>query len=107
VRRLGHLLAASRRTGRADAGPNRLLGRARAVPLVPMGLRRTLVVAGLGAALSYFLDPEHGKGRREKLQRTIGGVMKKGTGSVGTPWRGPEPAPVVTETPPQGPPATG
>jgi hypothetical protein len=33
-----------------------------------MGLTRTLLVAGAGAALAYFLDPVSGKERREKLR---------------------------------------
>jgi hypothetical protein len=33
-----------------------------------MGLTRTLLVAGAGAALAYFLDPVSGKDRREKLR---------------------------------------
>jgi hypothetical protein len=33
-----------------------------------MGLTRTLMVAGAGAALAYFLDPVSGKERREKLR---------------------------------------
>ncbi len=33
-----------------------------------MGLTRTLLVAGAGAALAYFLDPVSGKERRQKLR---------------------------------------
>jgi len=33
-----------------------------------MGLTRTLMVAGAGAALAYFLDPVSGKERRAKLR---------------------------------------
>ena len=33
-----------------------------------MGLTRTLLVAGAGAALAYFLDPVSGKERREKFR---------------------------------------
>ena len=33
-----------------------------------MGLTRTLLVAGAGAALAYFLDPVSGKERRAKLR---------------------------------------
>ncbi len=33
-----------------------------------MGLTRTLMVAGAGAALAYFLDPVSGKERRQKLR---------------------------------------
>ncbi len=34
-----------------------------------MGLTRTLLVAGAGAALAYFLDPVSGKERRQKLRQ--------------------------------------
>jgi hypothetical protein len=33
-----------------------------------MGLTRTLLVAGAGAALAYFLDPVSGNERRQKLR---------------------------------------
>jgi hypothetical protein len=33
-----------------------------------MGLTRTLMVAGAGAALAYFLDPVSGKERRQKVR---------------------------------------
>ena len=33
-----------------------------------MGLTRTLLVAGAGAALAYFLDPVSGKERRRKVR---------------------------------------
>jgi hypothetical protein len=33
-----------------------------------MGLTRTLMVAGAGAALAYFLDPVSGKERRQKIR---------------------------------------
>jgi hypothetical protein len=33
-----------------------------------MGLTRTLMVAGAGAALAYFLDPVSGQERRQKLR---------------------------------------
>lgn len=33
-----------------------------------MGLTRTLLVVGAGAALAYFLDPVSGKERREKVR---------------------------------------
>lgn len=44
-----------------------------------MGLTRTLIVAGAGAALAYLLDPVSGKERRRRLrerleQRTQGGA---------------------------------
>ena len=34
-----------------------------------MGLTRTLMVAGAGAALAYLLDPVSGKERRSKLRQ--------------------------------------
>ncbi len=34
-----------------------------------MGLTKTFVLVGAGAALAYFLDPEKGSHRREKLTR--------------------------------------
>ncbi|HZU15841.1 MAG TPA: YtxH domain-containing protein [Candidatus Dormibacteraeota bacterium] len=34
-----------------------------------MGLTRTLMVAGMGAALAYFFDPVSGKERRRQLRR--------------------------------------
>jgi len=33
-----------------------------------MGLTRTLLVAGAGAALAYFLDPVSGKDRRARIR---------------------------------------
>ncbi len=33
-----------------------------------MGLTRTLLVAGAGAALAYFLDPVSGQERRRKIR---------------------------------------
>ncbi|HEX4211765.1 MAG TPA: hypothetical protein VIA06_00385 [Candidatus Dormibacteraeota bacterium] len=42
-----------------------------------MGLRKTLLVAGLGAAAAYFLDPVSGRERRERLQVLIDGAMQK------------------------------
>jgi hypothetical protein len=34
-----------------------------------MGLTRTLMVVGTGAALAYFMDPVSGKERRDKLRQ--------------------------------------
>jgi hypothetical protein len=34
-----------------------------------MGLTRTLLVVGTGAALAYFMDPVSGKERRAKLRQ--------------------------------------
>jgi hypothetical protein len=76
------------------------------VTLGGMGLRRTILVAGLGAALAYFLDPVSGKERRERLQQTLDEAMRKGPGTLGTSWRGTEPTPVVTEPAPEKPVAT-
>ena len=36
-----------------------------------MGLTRTLLVAGAGAALAYFLDPVSGKDRRRQVRRYL------------------------------------
>jgi hypothetical protein len=33
-----------------------------------MGLTRTLLVVGAGAALAYFLDPASGKDRRQRVR---------------------------------------
>jgi hypothetical protein len=52
-----------------------------------MGLRRTLLVAGIGAALAYYLDPVSGQDRRVKLQRMIDETLKKGGGNLAVPWR--------------------
>lgn len=52
-----------------------------------MGLRRTLLVAGIGAALAYYLDPVSGQDRRVKLQRTIDETLKKGGGNLPMPWK--------------------
>jgi len=55
-----------------------------------MGLTRTLMVAGAGAALAYFLDPVSGKERRAKLreyweERTQGTAEVVETGEDVTP----------------------
>ena len=54
-----------------------------------MRLTRTLLVAGAGAALAYFLDPISGRERREQAKRMwserTGGALQE------APW--PEPAP--------------
>jgi hypothetical protein len=36
-----------------------------------MGLTRTLLVVGAGAALAYFLDPVSGPDRRRRLRRRL------------------------------------
>jgi hypothetical protein len=36
-----------------------------------MGLTRTLLVVGAGAALAYFLDPVSGKDRRDRVRRYL------------------------------------
>jgi hypothetical protein len=36
-----------------------------------MGLTRTLLVAGAGAALAYFLDPVSGRERRTRVRRYL------------------------------------
>jgi hypothetical protein len=51
-----------------------------------MGLRRTLVAAGIGAALAYFLDPVSGRERRDKFTRFVDETVRKGAGNLGAPW---------------------
>jgi hypothetical protein len=41
-------------------------------------LRKLLLMAGIGAALAYFFDPDNGQGRRDKLQRQVDEAVKKG-----------------------------
>jgi hypothetical protein len=61
-----------------------------------MGLRRTLVAAGIGAALAYFLDPVSGRERRDKFSRLVDETVRKGAGNLGAPW-GDQPS-TVAET---------
>ncbi len=49
-----------------------------------MGLTKTLVLVGAGAALAYFLDPEKGTRRREKLTR-MWDQTTSGENSLSTP----------------------
>lgn len=63
-----------------------------------MGLRRTLVAAGIGAALAYFLDPISGRERREKFSRLVDETVRKGAGNLGASWGGDSQAPAVSET---------
>jgi hypothetical protein len=51
-----------------------------------MGLRRTIFVAGLGAALAYFFDPVSGQERRTKLQGVLDEQLKSRSG-LKPPWR--------------------
>lgn len=62
-----------------------------------MGLRRTLVAAGIGAALAYFLDPVSGRERRDKFSRLVDETVRKGAGNLGAPWGDSQGAPPVTE----------
>lgn len=39
-----------------------------------MRFTRTLALVGLGAALAYLLDPEHGTRRREELRQRLEGL---------------------------------
>lgn len=64
---------------------------------VRMGLRRTLVAAGIGAALAYFLDPVSGRERREKVSRLVDETVRKGAGNLGASW-GDSQTPAVSET---------
>ena len=45
-----------------------------------MGLRRTIVAVGIGAALAYFFDPVSGSDRRQKVQKTVEEQLNKRTG---------------------------
>jgi hypothetical protein len=67
-----------------------------------MGLTRTLMVVGAGAALAYFLDPTHGKDRRRRVREYFDERVK---GATATPMPAePEPSPTVvvdTEVPPR------
>ena len=51
-----------------------------------MGLRRTIFVAGLGAAAAYFFDPVSGQVRRTKLQG-LSNEQLKGQGGLKPPWQ--------------------
>jgi hypothetical protein len=68
-----------------------------------MGLTRTLLVAGAGAALAYFLDPVSGKDRRRRARQYWDEKM----GAPARPLRAePEPSPTrVVKRP--APPETG
>ncbi len=66
-----------------------------------MGLTRTLLVVGAGAALAYFLDPASGKDRRRRV-REYWDERTKGTPAEPLTVE-PEPA-VVVEKPPAPPP---
>ena len=52
-----------------------------------MGLRRTIFVAGLGAAVAYFFDPVSGQVRRTKLQGLIDEQLKSRGGGLKPPWQ--------------------
>jgi hypothetical protein len=47
-----------------------------------MGLRRTIVAVGIGAALAYFLDPVSGAERRQRVQKSIEDQINKRTGLI-------------------------
>ena len=64
-----------------------------------MGLRKTLFVAGLGAAAAYFLDPVSGRERREKLQVLIDGAVQKAPNlPLPLPTRSSEPSTTKTRS---------
>jgi hypothetical protein len=67
-----------------------------------MGLTRTLLVVGAGAALAYFLDPVNGKDRRRRVRDYWDERMG---GTPASPLVAePEPSPTVvvdTEAPPR------
>lgn len=52
-----------------------------------MSLRKTLLIAGVGAALAYYFDPVSGQVRRAKLQRMVNEAVTRGRDSFGTPWQ--------------------
>lgn len=45
-----------------------------------MGLRRTVMAVGIGAALAYFFDPVSGSDRRQRVQKTVEEQLNKRTG---------------------------
>jgi len=47
-----------------------------------MGLRRTIVAVGIGAALAYFLDPVSGAERRQRVQKSVEDQINKRTGML-------------------------
>jgi hypothetical protein len=47
-----------------------------------MGLRRTIVAVGIGAALAYFFDPVSGAVRRQRVQNAIEDQLNKRTGLI-------------------------
>jgi hypothetical protein len=47
-----------------------------------MGLRRTIVAVGIGAALAYFFDPVSGAERRQRVQNAIEDQLNKRTGLI-------------------------
>jgi hypothetical protein len=64
-----------------------------------MGLTKTLMVAGVGAALAYFLDPVSGRERRRKLREYWDDRMQ----GLGQPIEADEPGPAVVVDSQQGP----
>jgi hypothetical protein len=65
-----------------------------------MGLTRTLLVAGAGAALAYFLDPVSGDERRRRLRAFVDERMQGGTEPIET---GGEPSPTIVVPEPPAP----
>lgn len=59
-----------------------------------MGLTRTLLVAGAGAALAYFLDPVSGQERRRKLREYWDERMQGAQ-----PMEAEAPSPIVVDKP--------
>ncbi|HEY4026499.1 MAG TPA: hypothetical protein VGO86_08705 [Candidatus Dormibacteraeota bacterium] len=55
-----------------------------------MGLTRTLLVAGAGAALAYMFDPVSGRERRQKVRDYLDERLR-----VGDPMRVDEPTPTI------------
>jgi hypothetical protein len=63
-----------------------------------MGLTRTLLVAGAGAALAYFLDPVSGRERRSRVRQYLD---ERARGGADPLLAEPEPSPtIVVNRPP-------
>jgi hypothetical protein len=51
-----------------------------------MGLRKTILAAGIGAAAAYFLDPANGPERRAKFQQKLDETMRKRGKNLRPSW---------------------
>ena len=61
-----------------------------------MGLTKTLLVAGAGAALAYFLDPVSGRERRQRVRQYWDERMHAVTDPLAAE---PEPSPIIVNRP--------